>query len=313
MATALAQRCERWRILAVAPLALVLWCVLAVGGGGAFAASPTGQEHANPSAPGQARQQPASTDTTSTDSAGTDATTAESDSQADHSSGTAGTSGDPSQPQPKSNADQNPGGANNGGDCGAYCSTRDGSASGNGNGDGKATGKPCAGCVGKADNKNPPGQRPDASDGNQGYECDGNNGIGKTNPAHTGCTTRLTPQIDCTTNPALCPQQDCTTTPALCPQQDCVPSVSNNFCVPVQGVKRTLPPETEVTQPPSSGTPTTVLGERFVRTPHHPPLRVLPQANLPFTGDNSRTLVPIGAAAVLLGLMCVAAGRRRRT
>src|SRR5205807_2872639 len=68
-------------------------------------------------------------------------------------SGTAGTSGDPSQPQPKSNADQNPGGANNGGDCGSYCSTRDGSPSGNGNGGGKATGKPCAGCVGKADNK----------------------------------------------------------------------------------------------------------------------------------------------------------------
>src|SRR5689334_5823931 len=58
-----------------------------------------------------------------------------------------------------------------------------------GTGGGRATGKPCAGCVGKADNKNPPGQYKDGSDHNAGYECDRNQGIGKTNPAHTGCTT----------------------------------------------------------------------------------------------------------------------------
>jgi hypothetical protein len=80
---------------------------------------------------------------------------------------------------------ENPGnGANH---SGAYDDTCDGSPSGNGNGDGNATGKPCAGCVGNADEKNPPGQAPDASDGNAGYECDTNNGIAKTNPAHTGC------------------------------------------------------------------------------------------------------------------------------
>lgn len=72
---------------------------------------------------------------------------------------------------------------------GAYHSTCDGSPSLNGNGDGKATGKPCAGCVGAADNKNPPGQAPDGSDANNGYECDGNSGVGKTNPAHTGCVS----------------------------------------------------------------------------------------------------------------------------
>src|SRR4051794_2244690 len=88
--------------------------------------------------------------------------------------GTAGTSGDVSSPQPPSNADQNGTGANT---TGPYDSTRDGSASGNGNGSGNATGKPCAGCVGKADNKNPPGQQPGPSDANNGYECDGNNGI----------------------------------------------------------------------------------------------------------------------------------------
>ncbi|MGH2811172.1 MAG: hypothetical protein ACRDI1_00470 [Actinomycetota bacterium] len=58
----------------------------------------------------------------------------------------------------------------------------------NGEGGGKAVGIPCAGCVGQADDKNPPGQMPSADeDGNNGYECDENNGIAKTNPAHTGC------------------------------------------------------------------------------------------------------------------------------
>jgi hypothetical protein len=118
--------------------------------------------------------------------------------------------GDTSKPQPTSKADANGTGANPGNACEArrpdgnpvaegviYCSMRDGSASLNGNGNGNATGKPCAGCVGRADNKNPVGQGqeyPDWVNGrliqpdrNQGYECDGNNGIGKTNPAHTLC------------------------------------------------------------------------------------------------------------------------------
>lgn len=118
----------------------------------------------------------------------------------DHSSGNNGTSGDPSQPQPPSNGDFSGHGANN---HGAYDSTRDGSPSGNGNGGGEAVGKPCAGCVGKADNKNPPGQAPDGSDPNAGYECDSNHGIGRTNPAHTGCKPGETPPPTTppTTNP----------------------------------------------------------------------------------------------------------------
>ena len=82
--------------------------------------------------------------------------------------------------QPTSNADYSGNGANV---HGPYDSTRDGSASQNGKGDGKAGGKPCAGCVGKADNKNPPGQLPGGSDNNAGYECDRNHGVGRTNPA----------------------------------------------------------------------------------------------------------------------------------
>ena len=93
-------------------------------------------------------------------------------------------------PQTISKADANTGGAN--GQCpgGPYCSTRDGSPSLNGNGNGKAVGKPAAGAVGKADNKNPKGQMPNGSDKNAGYECDTNHGIGRSNPAHTGCTSK---------------------------------------------------------------------------------------------------------------------------
>ncbi len=71
---------------------------------------------------------------------------------------------------------------------GPYDSTTDGSPSGNGNGDNDNGNKPCAGCVGNADDKNPPGQLPGPEDdGDKGYECDGNSGVGKTNPAHSGC------------------------------------------------------------------------------------------------------------------------------
>ena len=82
---------------------------------------------------------------------------------------------------------------------GPYDNTCDGSPSGNGNGNGQATGKPCAGCVGNADDKNPKGQYPNGSDHNAGYECDRNHGIGRTNPAHTGCRqpeTGVTPPAE---------------------------------------------------------------------------------------------------------------------
>ena len=75
----------------------------------------------------------------------------------------------------------------------------------NGNGGGAAHGKPCTGCVGNADDKNPPGQSkvgPGGADHNKGYECENprwqgkNNGVGKGNPAHSGCT----PAPPCTSN-----------------------------------------------------------------------------------------------------------------
>ncbi|MFI0805068.1 LPXTG-motif cell wall anchor domain-containing protein [Amycolatopsis lurida] len=97
---------------------------------------------------------------------------------------------DTTKPQPPSKADFSGHGANK---HGPYDSTRDGSPSANGNGGGEAAGKPCAGCVGKADNKNPPGQLPGGSDANAGYECDRNHGVGRGNPAHTACVPDRTP------------------------------------------------------------------------------------------------------------------------
>ncbi|HEX8870259.1 MAG TPA: hypothetical protein VF821_31640 [Lentzea sp.] len=113
---------------------------------------------------------------------------------------------DTSAPQPSSNADFSGNGANV---HGPYDSTRDGSPSQNGNGEGEANGKPCMGCVGKADNKNPQGQQPGGSDANKGYECDANHGVGRGNPAHTGCNPGQTP----TSTPPTTPPSTKTETP----------------------------------------------------------------------------------------------------
>ena len=62
--------------------------------------------------------------------------------------------------------------------------------------------KPCAGCVGNADDKNPGavqqtnGQYPNGTDHNAGYECDRNQGVGQSNPADTGCSGDPHYQLD---------------------------------------------------------------------------------------------------------------------
>jgi len=227
--------------------------------------------------------------------------------------GTSGTSGSTSQPQPTSHADQNSGGAN--GQCpdGPYCSTRDGSPSENGKGDGKATGKPCAGCVGKADNKNPQGQKPNGSDHNAGYECDRNQGIGQTNPAHTGCTTPTSGGgSDCTTNPTApgCTQgggSDCTTNPTGpgCTQgggeNACVPSAANNFCSNVLGEKQTKSPSTKV---PSAK----VLSESVTQPP-----AATTTSSLPMTGADVVPLISAGLGALAAGMVLLVAAARRRS
>lgn len=106
-------------------------------------------------------------------------------------SGDVGTSGNHDDKQDGDSCDGDPSGgsdtghgANTGDEFDSNCPSDDGPAP-NGNGGGDAKGKPCAGCVGNADDKNPPGQG--KNDKNKGYECDDNKGVGKGNPAHTGC------------------------------------------------------------------------------------------------------------------------------
>src|SRR6478735_5200659 len=221
------------------------------------------------------------------------------------SSGTAGTSGDPSKPQPNSHADNNSGGAN--GQCpgGAYCSTRDGSPSMNGNGGGKATGKPCAGCVGKADNKNPKGQRPNGSDHNAGYECDRNHGIGRSNPAHTGCTT--TPPEGCQPGdpyyPTCVPPEGCQPGdayyPTCVPPEGCQPGDAYYpTCVPPKGTE--------------GGRKPVVKGVEAFRTP--PTVKAVPVAGaLPNTGTSMgvELLGLLGVSLLGAGVVTMAVRRKR--
>jgi hypothetical protein len=57
--------------------------------------------------------------------------------------------------------------------------------------------KPCNGCVGNADTKAPKGQA--VGDANSGYECDSNHGVGRGNPAHSGCEATTTTSTTSTT------------------------------------------------------------------------------------------------------------------
>ena len=135
-------------------------------------------------------------------------------------------SGSLTQPQPYSNADLNGTGANPGSpsNTNPYKSTRNGSPSMNGSGTGGTSGEPCAGCVGKADNKNPSGQQPGPQDLNNGYECDGNQGIAQGNPAHTTCTA--SPPGSCVPTEA----NDFCGNGGGGGQTGCVPDASNDFC-----------------------------------------------------------------------------------
>ena len=209
-------------------------------------------------------------------------------------------------------------GANQGG---PYDNTCDGSPSGNGNGNGQATGKPCAGCVGNADDKNPgaasgKGQYPNGSDHNAGYECDRNHGIGRTNPAHTGCRTEtvnpppqtcpngspIPPSGKCDQSTPKCPNGSpippsgkCDQSTPKCPNGSPIPPSgkcgedNGNKCpdgsMPVNGncgSKTGTPPTTSTNQPPPQQA---VLGERA-------------QGNAPAT---PKTTAPVNDRQEILG------------
>jgi LPXTG-motif cell wall-anchored protein len=181
----------------------------------------------------------------------------------------------------QSSSSQDAGGQGANAQCpgGPYCANGDGSPSQNGNGGGKATGKPCAGCVGKADDKNPKGQLPGGSDPNKGYECDQNNGIGKTNPAHTGCT-----------------QDEPTPTPTPSPTPAPVPTVT---------------PTPEPTPTAATPTPTVeVLGKQRSRDPQVLPNTGAP-AGLALVGALGLVLVAAGVAILRKVSAAPSAGSRR--
>ncbi|MDQ3940341.1 MAG: hypothetical protein M3238_03210 [Actinomycetota bacterium] len=102
------------------------------------------------------------------------------------------------------------GGSNQSGDYDSTCDQGAGD-----HGQGGSSGK-CAGCTGKSDYKNPPGQY--KGDGNNGYECDHNKGVGKGNPPHSQCR----PETVSTPPPPPPPP----------PPPGCPPNSNNPRCVP---------------------------------------------------------------------------------
>jgi len=284
-----------WRWLS--PLAVLLWIIVSVGFAGAAHADKPSTPPASASAhqsqapePGKAigqpdASQPSVQSPTESHSNGRSAT------HKNHSSGELTT------PQPISNADANTGGAN--GQCpgGPYCSTRDGSASHNGNAGGTATGEPCAGCVGKADNKNPHGQMPNASDANAGYECDTNHGIARGNPAHTACASG--PEQGCVPTESV----PCVPVPPECVPTESVPCVpSPPECVPTQAAP--CVPGTVVEAPRSPVSQAGVAPSATVS----PAAAVLPNTGAP---ENLLWLAAAALTSVGAGVALLTSRRRR--
>jgi cobalamin biosynthesis Mg chelatase CobN len=194
------------------------------------------------------------------------------------STSTGSTSANTSAGNPNAGCNQTPYGSTGPGanHSGPYNDTCTGAASGNGNGGGKAVGKPCAGCVGKADEKNPKGQYPNGSDHNKGYECDGNKGIGQTNPAHTGCVP----------------------TPQTPPPPPSTPPVT--------------PPSVSGTEVSRTGTPAAVLGEVLLRSPASVEAAVATRGGaLPRTGMDLMSPTLLGAALLALGSLLLKLAKRR--
>ena len=217
-------------------------------------------------------------------------------------------------------------GANQGG---PYDNTCDGSPSGNGNGNGKATGKPCAGCVGNADDKNPgfgngKGQMPNGSDHNAGYECDRNHGIGRTNPAHTGCRTNtVNPPPTCPNGQPIPDNGNCNSeNPKTCPNGQPMPENgncgNNENQPPTTTSSNNPPPEQAVlgerqSSPEATPAPKTMVlgahagGKKPSKSATAPAAATQPRTaaatrTLPFTGTDVIAVVLAGVLMLLAGL-----------
>lgn len=232
-------------------------------------------------------------------------------------------------------------GANSGG---PYDNTCPDGPSENGNGDGQQVGQPCAGCVGQADDKNPQGQYPFGGgshyegDQNNGYECDGNSGIARSNPAHTGCE----PAITTTPPPPVLPEMRSSISTICDPEGEELGAISVSVSDEPSGADVDVLIDGanlggEGTYPMAAGNHTVlvrvngetlasqsvsieecpaevfVLGESFTKDPK--PVKVLgvqmvAGQPLPRTGVESVTLVFIAAVFGLLGSMAISLGRR---
>jgi len=176
----------------------------------------------------------------------------------------------------------------------------------NGNGGGKAVGKPCAGCVGKADNKNPKGQMPNGSDHNAGYECDTNHGVGRTNPAHTGCQSAPpecvpTPTVPCVPTPPECvptPTVPCVPTPPECVPTPTVP------CVPTPPVSPPVVSPPVVSPPQSAPIAAAPAPSQAVSAP----AAVMPNTGAP---ADLAWLAAAALASILVGAGLLLRGRKQ--
>ncbi len=223
-------------------------------------------------------------------------------------------------------------GANGGGD--NYNDTCAGGVepSQNGAGDGEATGKPCAGCVGNADDKNPPGQFPSGpGDANNGYECDqkgrstneGNNGIGFGNPAHTGCADSLPPPppppVETCPNGDPLPAGGSKNCGPRCPNGSALPAnggLCTEPCVSTAGAvcAQATPTCVEAASEARCGGAAAVLSETFARPVDPGRLEVLgvvqsAPAALGRTGLPLAPLGVVGLALAAFGLVLTALSR----
>ena len=192
-------------------------------------------------------------------------------------------------PQPFSNADATGHGANTTSPHNPYLAT----------GFGQVQGGHLAGTVGKADNKFPPGQAPNGTDANHGYECDQNPGIGNGNPAHTTCRAVSTPPTVTPPPPTTPPPSE---TPPTVPPSGPPTVPPGTVTVPTPAV---LPEAATATVAAPIATPA-VLPEVATATVGAPASAVpspTPAAGpeLAFTGAASRLLAALAFALIALG------------
>jgi hypothetical protein len=164
-----------------------------------------------------------------------------------------------------------------------------GQPSGNGKSTDNNGNRPCAGCVGKADYKNPPGQLPDGSDHNKGYECDENEGIGKMNPAHSGCA----PSPTSPPTPAVTPPTPAVTPPPAPPHESPPPEVGADEVGDVLGENQ----GPELPEAPAAPPAAAVIPVTQVVTPAAEKLE-----KLPVTGGQPLFLGLLGLLTLVAGL-----------